>query len=184
MTMLHGGGGRGTDNLAQLLFASDGMIKAADERGALLYLPQTVDNWSGTLVTSRVMTMIDRAVAEWNVENHRQLILGYSNGGGGVWNMLSRYEGRFAAALSMSGVTPGSDFVAARLVDVPVLALHARDDPTVSVNISRNVINGILTAGHEQLPTYLPLSNPATLMVSSANLRVAPRAARAGSPIR
>src|SRR5262245_50668376 len=40
MTMLHGGGGNGTDNLAQLNFISDGMLKAADERGAIIYAPQ------------------------------------------------------------------------------------------------------------------------------------------------
>ena len=34
MTMLHGGGGRGTDNLAQLAFVSEGMLKAADGAAA------------------------------------------------------------------------------------------------------------------------------------------------------
>jgi predicted peptidase len=170
MTMLHGGGGRGTDNLAQLAFVSDGMLRAADERGALLYLPQTVDNWGGSLTTSRVMTMIDQAIAAWNVDNNRQFMLGYSNGGGGVWNMLSRYDGRFAAAISMSGVTPASDFVAARLVDTPILALHARDDATVSVSVSRNVISGILRADRERPPTYLAPSNPATFLVSNSSL--------------
>ena len=170
MTMLHGGGGNGTDNLAQLNFLSNGMIKAADERGALIYAPQAASGWGSTITTNRVMTMINRALSEWNVDNERLYMLGYSNGGGGTWNMLSRYDGRFAAAIAMSGVAPGSDFVASRLVDTPIVAIHARDDATVSVNTSRNVINAILSAGHEPLPTYLPASNPATFFLSNANL--------------
>jgi predicted esterase len=170
MTMLHGGGGNGTDNLAQLNFLSDGMLKAADERGALLYAPQTPSGWGSTVTTARVITMIDRAVSEWNADNRRLFMLGYSNGGGGTWNMLSRYDGRFAAAITMSGVSPGADFAASRLVDTPIVAIHARDDATVPVGISRNIITGILTAGHEPLPTYLPLGNPSAYFVSNANI--------------
>jgi predicted esterase len=171
MTMLHGGGGNGTDNLAQLNFISNGMLKAADERGALIYAPQAPSGWSsGVTLTSRVMTMIDRAVSDWHADNHRLFMMGYSSGGGGTWNMLSRHDGRFAAAIAMSGVTPGSDFVAARLVDTPIIAIHARDDATVTVNVSRNVVNGILAAGHEPLPTYLSPTNPSTFFLSNANI--------------
>lgn len=170
MTMLHGGGGNGTDNLAQLNFLTNGMIKAADERGALLYAPQAASGWGSTTATSRVMAMINRALSEWNVDDERLYMLGYSNGGGGTWNMLSRYDGRFAAAIAMSGVAPASDFVASRLVDTPIVAIHARDDATVSVNASRNVINGILSAGLEPLPTYLPASNPSTFFLWNSSL--------------
>ena len=122
------------------------------------------------MTTSRVMTMIDRAMGEWNVDNDRLYMMGYSNGGGGVWNMLSRYEGRFAAAISMSGVAPGSDFRASRLVDTPILALHARDDATVFVNTSRNIVTSILRAGGETQPMYLTTSNPATFLLSNSSL--------------
>jgi predicted esterase len=171
ITMLHGGGGSGTDNLAQLNFISNGMLKAADERGALIYAPQAPSGWSGGITrTSRVMTMIDRAVSGWNVDTHRLFMMGYSSGGGGTWNMLSRHDGRFAAAIAMSGVAPGSDFVAARLVDTPILAIHARDDATVSVGVSRNIINSILAAGHEPLPSYLSGGNPSSFFLSNANI--------------
>src|SRR5262245_10516252 len=76
MTMLHGGGGNGTDNLAQLNFVSDGMIRAADARGALLYIPQAPSGWGATTITSRVMTMINRALSEWNVDNERLYMMG------------------------------------------------------------------------------------------------------------
>jgi predicted peptidase len=159
MTMLHGGGSRGTDSLAQLIFVSDGMIKAADERGVLLYLPQTPDNWSSGLITSRVMTMIDRAVAEWNVDNDRLYMMGYSNGGGGVWNMLSRHERRFAAAMPVSGVAPAADFLPTNLIDTPIWTIHARDDNTVPVAVTRNIVAGILTAAQLPTPAYPPLGS-------------------------
>jgi predicted peptidase len=154
VVFLHGGGANGTDNFAQLTHLTDGMANEMESRGAFLYAPQTSNGWGATARSEQVMTMIDRAIANLNADTNRIYIMGYSNGGGGTWNMLSRYDGRFAAALALSGVAPGSDFVASRLVDTPVMSLHARDDATVAVTASRNVVSGILAAAHEPLPTY------------------------------
>jgi predicted peptidase len=154
VVFLHGGGANGTDNLAQLTHLTDGMVNEMESRGAFLYAPQTSNGWGTTARSQQVMTMIDRAIANLNADANRIYIMGYSNGGGGTWNMLSRYDGRFAAALTLSGVAPGSDFVASRLADTPLFTLHARDDTTVAVTTSRNVVNGILAAAHETLPMY------------------------------
>jgi dienelactone hydrolase len=151
---LAGSGGNGTDNTIQLEFLSNVMIDEATQRGAFIYAPQTASSWSTTTVTSEVMTMIDRAINTLNADTHRIYIMGYSLGSYGTWTMLSRYDGRFAAAVPVSGGTPASDFVAARLIDTPIFAFHARDDATASVIATRNVINSILAADGQPLPAY------------------------------
>jgi hypothetical protein len=84
--------------------------------------------------------------------------------------MLSRYDGRFAAAIPISGGIAASDFVPSRLIDTPIITLHARDDDTAPVTATRNLINSILAAAGDPLPTYLSTSNPATFALSNANL--------------
>ena len=171
LVFLHGGGANGTDNFAQLTHLTDGMREAVESRGAYFYIPQTPDGWGGVTRTGQVLTMIDRAINELNADKDRVYIMGYSNGGGGTWNMLSRYDGRFAAALALSGVSPGADFVVSRLVDTSILALHARDDATVSFTTTRNVLDAILSAAHEPLPPYLSRRDPTTnLLVANGHL--------------
>ena len=173
VVFLHGGGANGTDNFTQLTHLTDGMTNEIQSRGAFLYAPQTSNGWGTATRSQQVMTMIDRAIADLNADTNRVYIMGYSNGGGGTWNMLSRYDGRFAAALTLSGVAPGSDFVASRLADTPLFSLHARDDTTVAVTTSRNVVNGILAAAHEPLPTYPSArDNVTNLFVSNPHLGV------------
>jgi predicted peptidase len=152
---LAGSGGNGIDNSIQLNFLSDVMIDEATQRGAFIYAPQTASSWSTTTVTSQVMTMIDRAINTLNADTHRIYIMGYSLGSYGTWTMLSRYDGRFAAAVPVSGGTPASDFVAARLIDTPIFAFHARDDATASVTATRNIISNILAADGQAIPNYL-----------------------------
>jgi pimeloyl-ACP methyl ester carboxylesterase len=170
MIFLAGSGANGTNNLAQLDQVADLMIQEAKDRGAFLYVPQTVSTWSSQVVTDEVMTMINRAIGTLNADTNRVYLTGYSLGSYGTWTMLSRYDGRFAAAIPLSGGTVQSDFVASRLIDMPILTLHARDDPTASVSATRSVLNSILTAAHEPLPTYLAGSNPATFVMSNATI--------------
>jgi predicted peptidase len=169
---LAGSGGNGTDNVTQLYFLTDVMMAEAEQRGAFIYAPQTVSSWSTTTVTSQVMTMIDRAINTLNADTNRIYIMGYSLGSYGTWTMLSRYDGRFAAAVPVSGGTPASDFVPARLIDTPIFAFHARDDASAPVSATHNVINSILAADHQPTPTYLPLADTRDFMISNPGLPI------------
>ena len=133
MVYLHGGGAIGTDNVTQILQTPDYLIDEAKRRGAFLYVPQTLTGWSSLASIDSAMTMINRAVADLHADANRLYAAGYSNGGGGVWNLLSRYKNRFAAAVPVAGVVPAAGFVAANLIDTPIFAVHARDDETVTV---------------------------------------------------
>jgi len=167
MIFLAGSGANGSNNLAQLDQVTDGMLQQAKDRGAYIYAPQTISTWSSKTVTDEVMTMVDRAISTLNADKNRVYLTGYSLGSYGTWTMLSRYEGRFAAAIPLSGGMVQPDFVPAHLIDTPIFTLHARDDPTNSVGFTRNVLNSILAAAHEPLPTYLAASDPATFIMSN-----------------
>jgi predicted peptidase len=165
---LHGAGEAGTNNTAQVNGNIDNLLAEAKRRGAYLYAPQSTGAWSSTTLTSNVMAMINRALGEEHVDADRLYVTGLSNGGGGTWNMLSRYPTTFAAAIPICGVAPASDFVASRLVDQSIAAFHARNDPTVSVATSHNVLNSILNAAHETLPAYPSSRDTTTTFVFSA----------------
>jgi predicted esterase len=170
IVFLHGGGASGTNNITQVDHTPDYLLDEAKRRAAYLYVPQTANNWSSTSVIDNVMTMIDRAVTEKNADFNRLYATGYSNGGGGTWNLASRHMGRFAAAMPVSGVATAAGFNAANLVDTPIFAIHARDDATVSVARSRTVVNGILAAAGETLPTYPAAASPLYMLVSNPQI--------------
>jgi predicted peptidase len=169
---LAGGGGNGIDNSIQVNFITDVMMAQAQQRGAFIYAPQTVSSWSTTTVTDQVMTMIDRAISTLNADTHRIYIMGYSLGSYGTWTMLSRYDGRFAAAVPVSGGVPASDFVPARLIDTPIFAFHSRDDASASVSATRGLINNILAADHQAIPTFLSSNDIRDFMISNPSLPI------------
>ena len=104
MIFLPGSGANGTDNLAQLAQVTDLMMAEAKDRGAFLYVPQTTNTWSSQVVTDEVITMVGRAIGTLNADTNRVYLTGYSLGSYGTWTMLSRYDGRFAAAILLSAV--------------------------------------------------------------------------------
>ncbi len=165
---LHGAGETGSDNRAQINGNIDNLLAAAKQRGAFLYAPQAtsvagrIDNWSDSSRTTTVMTMLDRVLAEQNVDPNRVYVTGLSMGGGGAWTMASRYADRFAASVPIAGVSPAGDFNPGNLVGLPTWAFHARDDGVVSKNISRNVINRILSIAGESALTFPPNNDRST----------------------
>jgi predicted peptidase len=116
-----------------------------------------------------VMTMVDRSLADYEVDPTRLYLSGYSSGGGGTWNMLSRYPTRFAASVSVSPVSAEPDFVPANLVGQPIAVFHARNDSIASVTTTRDIINRILLAAHQPVPTY-PTATAPDFMYSVADL--------------
>jgi len=170
IVFLHGAGESGTNNLAQINGNLDNLLAEAKRRGAFLYAPQTNGGWGSSVITGRVMTMVDQALAGHNIDVDRLYATGLSMGGGGTWNLLNRYGTRFAAGIPICGIGPASDFVPARLIDQAIAVFHARNDTVVSHVTSRNVINSILSAAHESLPTYPSARDPNVFSFSATGL--------------
>jgi predicted peptidase len=160
IVFLHGGSGAGTDNLRQLNQDIADLAFEAERRGAFLYAPQAPLNWRPKLITDYVMTMVDHALVDYDVDATRFYLSGYSSGGGGTWNMLSRYPTRFAAAVAVAPVSAEPDFVPANLIGEPLAVFHARNDSIAPVATTRDIINRILTAANQPLPVYPAATAP------------------------
>ncbi len=159
---LHGGGGIGTDNTDHLI-DFDGLLAECKTRAAFLYVPQaTSAYWYAGNRPTLIMDMIDQAIARYNIDPARMYITGFSMGGGGAWNLFARYADRFAAGVPIAGIVPGSGYAAAGLVDKPVWAFHARNDPTVSVQRSRNTVTAILKVSGDPAPAFPPTTDTST----------------------
>jgi predicted peptidase len=169
IVFLHGGGAAGTDNVRQLNQDIAELAYEAERRGAFLYAPQAPLNWRPTVITDHVMTMVDRALAEYEVDPTCLYLTGYSSGGGGTWNMLSRYPNQFAAAVAVAPVSAEPDFAPANLVGQPIAVFHARNDSIAPVTTTRQIINDILVAANQPLPSY-PAATAPDFMHSVADL--------------
>ncbi len=164
---LHGYGERGTDNLAQINSNIDPVLSHCKTEEAFLFAPQCspTSGWGGgaTLSNSlqRAMTLLDRALENYNIDPNRQYVTGLSNGGLGTWEAITKVPGRFAAAVPICANYTPSAQTAELLVDTPIWVFHARDDNsgTNPVSYSRNAVNRILVAGgyHE---VKFPLDQP------------------------
>ena len=155
IVFLHGSGEVGKDNANQVNGNIDNLLVEAKRRGAFSSrLNRLKKNGVIKTVTGNTMAMVDPAVAEQSVDRNRIYVTGLSSGGGGTYNLLSRFPGRFAAALSISGDIPAPDFVAANLVGTPICAFHSRDDDSVPVAEDRGVITGVLAAANVAQPPY------------------------------
>jgi predicted peptidase len=167
---LHGAGESGSNNSLQVNINIDNLLAEAKRRGAYLYAPQTNNGWANAATNARVMSMVDRAIMEQSVDPRRLYVTGLSMGGGGTWNFLNAYGDRFAAGVPICPIAPAPGIVYANLLDEPIWDFHARNDSTVAVRTSRNVIDFILAAAGESPPTYLASGVPIDMQFQSTTL--------------
>lgn len=98
-----------------------------------------------TSTTAAVLRLIDSLVKVCAVDTSRLYIYGISMGGFGVFAVLQKNPGLFAAAYSVCG---GSDTKAAAvLTQTPLWIFHGGEDNVVPVSLSRDVYQAIKEAG-------------------------------------
>ena len=166
---LHGARESGANNTAQVNGNIDNLLAAAKARGAYLYAPQTSIGWTSSTAIDRVMSMVERASAEQNVDELRLYATGLSMGGGGTWNLINRHGDQFAAAAPICAVLPATGYAAANLAEVPTWAFHATNDTTVSPTTTRSVITNMLATTGEAPPVF-PSRPTADLAFQSTTL--------------
>jgi dienelactone hydrolase len=186
VVVLHGNGGQGSDNLIQIggeaLFFADDARRAAYP--AFVLAPQClandkwadVDFFAGTqaqkpaTVSQRLLIgIIDDLIALFPVAANRVKLLGFSMGGYGTWDLITRYPGRFEAAVPISG---GGDPTKATFISrTRIWAHHCPSDPIVPYRGSTDMMAALTTAlypiallpnggGHD---SGVPLATPGLL---------------------
>lgn len=160
---LHGAGERGDDNSSQLTHGALQIMKYCEETKmkALLLFPQCPEGqqWVDTPWDAKEHTMPEKASSALNiallildletsdhhVDKNRIYIVGLSMGGYGVWDALSRYPDKFAAAVAVCG---GADVAQAEYIKfTPVLFYHGARDSVVPVERGRSINEALKKEG-------------------------------------
>jgi predicted peptidase len=105
------------------------------------------DTWHDqhTPHAAKVVKLIDSLASHLSIDKKRIYIYGISMGGFGVFSMLAKEPGKFAAAYAICG---GSDTKAApKLLNTPLWIFHGTDDDIVPVYLSRDIYKEILKLG-------------------------------------
>ncbi len=164
---LHGGGGRGDDNLAQVEYGATILIGStiqAMEKSFVL-VPQCPKRaqWLNTNFKNRpflnyqqdkipesetmkmVIELITKLQNEFSIDPTRLYATGPSMGGSGTWDIITRYPNLFAAAVPINGVSDPSKAI--QVANLPIWAFHGENDEVSDINNTRNMIRALRNLG-------------------------------------
>jgi len=155
---LHGGGGRGNDNLKQIDGGNGYLIDffTRDETQAhypsFVVAPQSsMEGWIETdsITPTRYLHLVYELIGElrrtYNIDEARIYVAGQSMGGFGTFAIISEYSRTFAAGVALCG--GGDPSKVARLTNVPIWVFHGARDESVPVERSRTIVAAIKNAG-------------------------------------
>ncbi len=155
---LHGGDGRGSDNMKQL--------SGGNEIGTHFWAGKTVqlnfpmfelvpqcpsgDNWSDpdmnqpTKWLELTMSALAEVEKEFSIDPDRIYLAGQSMGGLGVWSALQAYPGRWAGAVILSAYDNFTNIHA--LAQTPLWVFQGEADETVPVTLVRDMMKQLQKA--------------------------------------
>ncbi|HET9217763.1 MAG TPA: prolyl oligopeptidase family serine peptidase [Terriglobia bacterium] len=154
---LHGGGSSGNDNIGQI--SLDNKLgthfwtrKENQERHpAFVLAPQSPGGWDSNTSTGLsdelklVLEILDVVRKEYTIDPKRIYVAGQSNGGIGVWGLITKKPGVFAAAIPLCGA--GHTGIAARAAKTAVWAFHGEKDDVISADFTRKMVDAVRRAG-------------------------------------
>ena len=156
---LHGGGGRGNDNLKQIEGGNGYLIdlftqaETQSRYPSFVVAPQSPmqEGWIDydSITPTRQLRLVFELIGDlrrtYSIDNGRLYVAGQSMGGFGTFAIISEYPGMFTAGVALCG--GGDESKAARLIRTPVWAFHGEKDEAVNVERSRNIVAAIRKAG-------------------------------------
>jgi dienelactone hydrolase len=98
-----------------------------------------------TTATANTLALVDSLVRHYNIDKDRLYLYGISMGAFGVFSILEKQPGKFAAAYAVCGGS--SDKVGGTMLSTPLWIFHGEADDIVPVSLSRQIYQAILTAG-------------------------------------
>ena len=116
--------------------------------------PKTLDPsfaWGATWYSTHtpdmlnVLEIVELTKQEFNIDTTRIYVHGSSMGGFGVFSVISKEPGMFAAAVSICG--GGDTNNCAMMAGTPLWIFHGSDDDVVPARMSRNIYQAILDKG-------------------------------------
>ena len=98
-----------------------------------------------TVATAKTLKLADSLIKSYNIDTNRLYLYGISMGGFGVFSILQKEPGKFAAAYAVCGGS--SPKAAAKIKDTPLWIFHGEIDDVVPVNLSRDIYKEIIKLG-------------------------------------
>lgn len=164
---LHGAGQKGNDNEKQINAGADMFLNPynRERHPAFVIFPQCPRNdyWAYDRVPKNfdnlpypdkmnpTLTLVKELLDEYlqmpEVDKSRIYVMGFSMGGVGTYEIVSRYPEIFAAAVPICGAIAPGHLQGAK--DVKFRIFHGDEDPTVPVECSRRVYKELRSIGAE-----------------------------------
>lgn len=169
---LHGAGQRGSDNEVQLTGVPKALTGAAglEKYPCFILAPQCAKNdvWvkfprfpqslqatqEPTKSARLTLELIDRLIKQKLISTKRVYVTGYSMGGEGAFDLLTRRPQLFAATIPVCSVADTGK--AALIARVPVWAFHGDQDDVNDVKYSRMMIEALTKSGGTPVYTEYP----------------------------
>lgn len=160
LLFFHGAGERGNDNTSQMSYISE-LIETEEfkSKSCIAIIPQCPLNsiwvdadWTQSKSVfkdnpenSMMLTfnLLDYIIKNYSADTNRMYVMGISMGGFATWDIITRYPGKFAAAVPICG--GGDETKAERIGNTPVWAFHGSKDKLVNVSRTRNMVNTLKT---------------------------------------
>jgi predicted peptidase len=156
---LHGGGGRGSDNLKQIEGGNGYLIdfftqtETQSRYPSFVVAPQSpvTEGWVeyDSVTPNRQVRLVFELIRDlektYSIDDDRLYVAGQSMGGFGTFAIISEYPRLFAAGVPLCG--GGDESKVARLLKTPVWAFHGEKDAAVKAERSRDIVAAIKKAG-------------------------------------
>jgi predicted peptidase len=102
-------------------------------------------DWTQPESEQLILDLMDSIQEQFNIDQSRVLITGYSLGGMGTWHYAGNYPKRFSAAIIMAGRPP--DEVQEIDWQIPLMVIHGRKDEIVPLLATREAISELEKKG-------------------------------------
>jgi predicted peptidase len=102
-----------------------------------------------TNATARTLKLADSLIKVYNIDVDRLYLYGISMGGFGVFSILHKEPGKFAAAFAVCGGS--SPKAADKIKDTPLWIFHGEMDDVVPVYLSRDIYKEIIKLGGKKV---------------------------------
>lgn len=125
---LHFSGGQGLPFLQS--FALFGLA----DLDAIIISPSAPkgSNWTTISTTAMLKELVESAIKDWPVDPKKVVVMGYSMGGYGTWNLLSSSPELFSAAIPIAS-SPNS-WLETISTGVPIYAIHSELDQQIPLS--------------------------------------------------
>lgn len=156
LIFLHGAGARGEDNLQQLNGLPSQLVESEWRTicPGFVIAPQCPANSHWLAEMPVLISLIDAWRNDPRVDKRRIYLTGLSMGGYGTWQLAATKPEWFAAVAPICG--GGDPSTAAKLISVPIWAVHGDADQVVPVEETRRMIKAIRAVGGEPQYSELP----------------------------